>query len=41
MEGDLSGCYDFDAPMFVDFTKNEELADSDADKWFGKQENLL
>lgn len=36
MEGNLSGIYDFDAPMFVDFTKNQQLADAEADKWFGR-----
>lgn len=29
--------YDFDAPMFFDFTqRNSAEEDSDIDKWFGK-----
>ena len=41
--GELSGTYDFDAPMFVDFTQTEQsVTDSEADKWFGKnQKNLV
>lgn len=36
MDAFVDPSYEYDAPMFVDFSKGTEQLDPEADKWFGK-----